>query len=87
MHIYKISPIGQETRKLQFLGTPVDAPAAANVADGTLALPCRVARLIYLISNSNNSALYGYNSYDSVYNQNIPIYAKYIGGMVTSRLY
>ena len=49
MHIYKISPIGQETRKLQFLGSPVDAPAVANIADGTLALPCRVARLIYLI--------------------------------------
>ena len=27
MHIYKISQIGQETRKLQFLGSPVDAPA------------------------------------------------------------
>ena len=52
MHIYKISPIGQETRKLPFLGTPVDALAAANVADGTLALPCRVARLIYLIYDS-----------------------------------
>ena len=49
MHIYKISPIGQETRKLQFLESPVDALAVANVADGLLALPCRVARLIYLI--------------------------------------
>ena len=27
MHIYKIRQIGQETRKLQFLGSPVDAPA------------------------------------------------------------
>ena len=49
MHIYKISPIGQETRKLQVLESPVDALAVANVADGTLTLPFRVARLTYLM--------------------------------------